>query len=115
MEKHQGEDIDFSIRFDSSLSEDIQSFDDCDEVQVYVYTNRHKEVKFSDVVRIGHLELLKIDPLFRTGIVPGALTKNLAPGNMSIEVWMMRDGVKVVDKVYETGVELIPTQIRKES
>lgn len=115
MIKHQGEDIDFMVKFDLSLSEDIQSFDDCDEVIVRVYTNKFRPVRFSDIVRDGHIGLLRVDSTHRAGLVPASLTKLMQVGDMFCEVMMVKDGRRSVEVTYESGVHLDPAIIKEEA
>lgn len=115
MIKNQGEDIDFMLNFDSSLSEDIQSFDDCDEVIVYVYTNKFRPVKFSDVVREGYIGMLKVDSTHRAGLIPAAITKLMQVGDVYCDVMLVKDGRRAVEVTYESGVHLDPSKIKEEA
>lgn len=115
MNKHQGEDIDFMLNFDSSLSDDIQSFDDCDEVIVYVYTSKHRPARFSDIVREGYFPMLKVDSTHRAGLVPAAFTKLMQVGDVYCDVMLVKNGRRAVDVTYESGVHLDPAKIKEEA
>ena len=115
MIKNQGEDIDFMLSFDSSLSEDITSFDDCDEVIVYVYTNKHRPVKFSDIARDGYIGMLRVDSTHRAGLVPAALTRFMQVGDVYCDIMLIKDGRRSVAVTYESGVHLDPAKIKEEA
>jgi hypothetical protein len=112
--KNQGEGIDFMLTFDSSLSQDIQSFDDCDEVIVYVYTNKHRPARFSDLVRDGYYSLLRVDADNRGGVVPAAFTRNMQVGDMYVDVMLKKGDSRSVEVTYKTGVHLDPSKIKEE-
>lgn len=115
MNMHQGEDIDFGIRFDSSLSQDIQSFDDLDEFIVYVYTNVHRPVMFSSLERDGYIQLVNADSLNYAGVIPAAVTKTMQVGDVYLNVMMVKDGIRAVDVIYQSGVHLDPAKIKMEA
>ena len=115
MIKNQGEDMDFMLTFTSSLSEDITSFDDCDEVLAYVYTNKHRPARFSDIVRDGYIGMLRIDALHRGGVVPAAFTKMMQAGDVYCDIMIEKDGRRSVAVTYETGVHLDPAKIKEEA
>ena len=115
MIKNQGEDIDFMLSFNSSLSDDIQSFDDCDEVIVYVYTSKHRPVKFSDIAREGYIGMLRVDSTHRAGLVPASLTRFMQVGDVYCDIMLVKDGRRSVAVTYESGVHLDPAKIKEEA
>ncbi len=117
---HQGERIPFTLNFGTSINPDINSFDDLDEVIVYVYTNRLKLLKYSTIVKAGYLPLYKLIPTGGTEhtIVAGYISAEdsaLMPiGDLYCEI-MCKEGLDTGVNAIKTGIRILTAQIKIEA
>jgi hypothetical protein len=112
---NQGEDIPVLLTFVSGANEDITSFDDFDEVIAYIYTNRIRRIRFSDVVRVGYYPLMKVDSTHRSGVIPAAFTATMQVGKVFVELMTVKDGTRSVGVEYETCIAIEQSQIKEEA
>jgi len=121
MKKYQGEDISFSLNFNTSTNSDISSFNDLYNVLVYAYTNEDNVAKFSRVIKDGY-ELL-VDPdghgLILKGVISSEYTKEMN-GQIILDVMCIKtvtDGdltENIIQKAL-SGIFIVPTVIKAEA
>lgn len=117
---HQGERIPFTINFGTSVNPDITSFDDLDEVIVYVYTNRLRLLKYSTIVKEGYLPLYKLIPSGETehtiiaGYISAEDSASMPVGDVYCEI-MCKEGLDTGVNAIKTGIRILTAQIKIES
>ncbi|MFV0419832.1 MAG: hypothetical protein ACK5KT_14020 [Dysgonomonas sp.] len=85
--KHQGEDIAFSVRvwkdFDKTDPFDLDSVS---EIVVYIYTDGCKKAMFSKTNRQGYSQLKKASKNEYYGVLDSSISTLMAPGTMTMEI-----------------------------
>lgn len=121
MKKYQGEDIFFSLKFNSDESGALSDFSGADNVIVYAYTAQNYIVKFAMVPAIGYSDLiLSVDNMTLTGVIDSEYTKSML-GQIVLEIMIEVPNQDVVDgkenlikKVF-SGIFLTASNIKTEA
>ena len=116
MNRHQGEDLAFQIKFKDGGAPGIASFDDVAEVVVYFYTPKSRIIKFTSIVKEGYTQLARIDNMNLSAAITGEQTKILH-GPMTVEVLVrlnVGNTLRQIDQAL-TGINIIETAIKAES
>lgn len=85
MRKYQGEDIYFSLKFNSSDNPAINSFSDISNLVVYAYTNKDRITKFSKNTVTGYYPLISITDIELQGVIGSSETAEMH-GQVIIDV-----------------------------
>jgi hypothetical protein len=113
MEKYQGEDISFRLKFQKGENANINSFADFSAITLYIYTDGCSVVKFNYPAKNGYESLSLSDNTTLTGVIPGSKTKVLSPGTLQVEVRAKKGNDNMVEKRI-TGIVLIKDLIKSE-
>jgi hypothetical protein len=114
MEKYQGEDISFRVKFQKGENANINSFADLSEIILYVYTDGCDIVKFSYPAKDGYETLTLVDNLTLTGVISASKTKTMAPGALRVEVRAKNGSENMIEKRI-TGIVLTKDVIKLET
>jgi hypothetical protein len=122
MKKYQGEDIHFSLNFNTSTNSDITSFNDFQNVIIYAYTQDTSIAKFSVLSKDGYSPLVDPDGglgMILKGSIKSSYTKDMS-GQVILDVMCIRPTVdgdltdNLIQKV-NTGIFIIPSIIKVEA
>jgi len=121
MKKYQGDDIYFALNFDSTTNPDITSFNDLENVIVYIYTNESNIVKYSLVSKTGYEPLINKGGLGMKleGMMKSAYTKNML-GQIMIDIMCVKtstvgDLKENVTQKAMSGIFILPSLIKAEA
>jgi hypothetical protein len=114
MEKYQGEDISFRIKFKKGEDANINSFSDLSEIILYVYTDGCDIATFRYPAKNGYETLTLTDNLTLTGEISASKTKTMSPGALWIEVRAKKGSESMIEKSI-TGIVLTKDLIKSET
>jgi hypothetical protein len=116
MERYQGEDIEFTLKFRKGDSPDINSFADFYEIMAYIYTDGCVTAKFSTDSRKHYGRLSRLDDYTLSGMLGSKYTKLFAPGALKIEInVVLGDGTTNLINTGPCGVIIKKDLIKTES
>jgi hypothetical protein len=113
MEKYQGEDVSFRVKFRKGENPNINGFADLSEITIYVYTDGCDIVRFSYPSKSGYDNLALADSTTLTGVIPASRTKTMAPGSLRVEVRAKKGSENMIEKRI-TGIVLTKDLIKSE-
>lgn len=121
MKKYQGEDVYFSLNFDASVNPYIHSFNDLENVIVYLYCDESNIIKFSKVTKAGYEPLVNKGGLGMVleGMLKSSHTYNME-GQIMIDVMCVKPSTlgdlkeNVIQKAM-SGIFMLPSIIKAEA
>jgi hypothetical protein len=114
MEKYQGEDISFSVKFQKGENANINSFADLSEIILYFYTDGCHIARFRYPAKGGYKTLTLVDNFTLAGVISASETKIMAPGALRIEVKAKTGSENMIEKRI-TGIILTKDLIKSET
>ncbi|MDR2085758.1 MAG: hypothetical protein LBP72_01130 [Dysgonamonadaceae bacterium] len=113
MEKYQGEDISFNVKFQKGENESINSFADLSEITIYAYTDGCDIVRFSYPSKANYESLTLVNNTTLAGVISASKTKIMAPGFLRVEVRARKNNENMVEKRI-TGIVIVKDLIKTE-
>jgi hypothetical protein len=113
MEKYQGEDISFRVKFRKGENPNINSFADLSGIMLYFYTDSCDIVRFCYPAKNGYETLTLTDNATLSGVITASKTKTMSPGALRVEVLAKNGNDNMVEKRI-TGIVLTKDLIKSE-
>ncbi|MDR1221340.1 MAG: hypothetical protein LBL07_00470 [Tannerella sp.] len=114
MEKYQGEDISFRIKFKKGENANINSFADLSEIILYFTTDGCYIARFRYPAKTGYETLTLTDNLTLTGVISASKTRIMSPGALQVEVRAKKGSESMIAKSI-TGIVLTKDLIKSET